>query len=68
MLHQKVVQQKVLLKQAKKAGAPIKNGLDMLIFQGLESLQIWTEGSFDSQDIFPELQKFLITMINERGV
>lgn len=31
-----------LLKEAKKAGAVIKNGLDMLIFQGVASMRIWT--------------------------
>lgn len=32
-----------LLLYAEKRGAKIQNGLDMLIFQGLESLRIWTE-------------------------
>ena len=30
------------LRQAESAGARIQNGLDMLIFQGLQSLRIWT--------------------------
>ncbi len=56
-----------LLKQAKQAGAPIKNGLDMLIFQGLESLQIWTGENFNTQDILPELRNFLIKRIEKDG-
>ena len=31
-----------LLQHAEKAGAEIQNGLNMLIFQGLQSLRIWT--------------------------
>lgn len=31
-----------LLSDAEKAGARIKNGVDMLIFQGVESMKIWT--------------------------
>ena len=31
-----------LLQTAERAGARTQNGLDMLIFQGLESLKIWT--------------------------
>ena len=54
-----------LLRQAKKAGAIIKNGLDMLIFQGLESLQIWTEEIINTQEILPELQQFLIKLIKK---
>ena len=30
------------LRHAEKAGAAIQNGLDMLIFQGLQSMRIWT--------------------------
>ena len=33
----------MLLQKAEKAGAVIKNGLDMLIFQGVASMQFWTD-------------------------
>lgn len=35
-----------LLRQAEKRGAGIQNGLDMLIFQGLESLRFWFDEQF----------------------
>ncbi len=35
-----------LLLEAENRGATIKNGLDMLIFQGLQSLRIWMDGDF----------------------
>jgi shikimate dehydrogenase len=56
-----------LLINARQAGAPIKNGLDMLIFQGLESLQIWTGENFNTQGILPELRNFLIKRIGDNG-
>ncbi len=34
------------LKKAREQGAEIQNGLDMLIFQGLESMRIWFETPF----------------------
>ena len=52
-----------LLINAEKSGALIKNGLDMLIYQGLESLQIWTNEKIDTKTILPELRNFLIKKI-----
>jgi len=37
----------LFLRQAERRGAVIQNGLDMLIFQGLESLRIWREENFE---------------------
>ncbi len=36
----------VFLREAKKNGAKVQNGLDMLIYQGLESLQIWMNETY----------------------
>jgi len=36
----------VFLREAKKKGAKVQNGLDMLIYQGLESLQIWMNETY----------------------
>ena len=52
-----------LLINAEKSGALIKNGLDMLIYQGLESLQIWTNEKIGTKTILPELRNFLIKKI-----
>ncbi|MFQ6090435.1 MAG: shikimate dehydrogenase [Candidatus Bipolaricaulia bacterium] len=47
-----------LLREAEARGAGIINGLDMLIYQGLESLEIWTGAEFD-RAIVPELRAHL---------
>lgn len=36
-----------LLAEAREKGAEVQNGLDMLIFQGLESLRIWMDDRFE---------------------
>jgi len=54
-----------LLKRAKAAGAHTINGLDMLIFQGLESLHIWTNLFIDAQRLLPELRKYLTRRLME---
>jgi shikimate dehydrogenase len=47
-----------LLGEAEACGAGAINGLDMLIYQGLESFEIWTGVKFD-QKIVPELKWYL---------
>jgi shikimate dehydrogenase len=52
-----------LLQKARNAGAYIMNGLDMLIYQGLESLKIWTGVEMVTENLVPELREFLIDRI-----
>ncbi len=47
------------LKSAQKAGAKTVDGLDMFIYQGVESLKIWTEGKVDINFNFKKLRTFL---------
>ena len=49
-----------LLKNAEKAGAHTISGLDMLIYQGLESLSIWTKQSLDIEKLFFEARQVLV--------
>lgn len=56
-----------LLKKARGAGANIINGLDMLIYQGLESLQIWTNLIFDEGRLLPELRSHLKRRLMENA-
>ncbi len=39
--------QTTLMKNAEKRGAVVQNGLDMLIFQGLQSLRIWMNEEYE---------------------
>lgn len=45
------------LKQAKKKGAKIINGLDMLIYQGMEAFKLWTGKKSDYKTIVDALKK-----------
>lgn len=47
------------LKLASDAGAKTKDGLDMLIIQGLESLKYWTGEEFDSGAMIDDLRRYL---------
>ncbi len=49
-----------LLKIAEKSGCHSLNGLDMLIYQGLESLKIWTGETLDDKKSIRKLRQFLI--------
>lgn len=48
-----------LLIQAEKAGATVMNGLDMLIYQGIAALEIWTGLKIDISSYFDEI-RFLL--------
>ncbi len=47
------------LKQAKKKGGKIINGLDMLIYQGMESFRIWTGRQSDYNTVKKAVNSFL---------
>ena len=51
-----------LLAEAEKQGAAIQNGLEMLIFQGLESLRIWMDNKdlILSKDALTELKQIMM--------
>lgn len=53
-----------LLKIAKTNGARTLNGLDMLIYQGIESLRIWTGLNIESNAMYDEVKQFLLNRIN----
>ncbi|MBL7092662.1 shikimate dehydrogenase [candidate division KSB1 bacterium] len=52
------------LQKARSAGAHIMNGLDMLIYQGIESLKIWTGVEIETEYLVPELREYLIKKIS----
>ena len=52
-----------LIKFGKKIGAVTMNGLDMLIFQGLASLDLWFGESLSNRVNFKDLKKYLETLI-----
>ncbi len=47
------------LKQAKKKGAKIINGLDMLIYQGMEAFKLWTKKESDYRTIINALKDYI---------
>lgn len=47
------------LKVASQAGAKVVGGMDMLILQGLRSLQLWTGAELDREEVLAELKKYL---------
>lgn len=47
------------LKVASQAGAKVVGGMEMLILQGLRSLQLWTGAELDREEILAELKKYL---------
>lgn len=53
-----------LLKNANEVGANTISGLDMLIYQGLESFQIWTGQTFDEEMLLPELRGCLLEKLH----
>lgn len=48
-----------LLQQAEKAGATVLNGLDMLIYQGVAALEIWSGLKIDISPYFEEIRILL---------
>ena len=48
-----------LLQSGKKRGALIVNGLDMFIYQGMASLDLWFGSSISTQVNFPKLKTYL---------
>ena len=50
-----------LIKAAKQKGAVVSNGLKMLLYQGLESLRIWTGKRFDANKLWKKLKTTLKT-------
>lgn len=54
-----------LLALARLQGIRIRNGLDMLIYQGIESLKIWTEKNIEVDSFLPELKKYLYSRIEK---
>ncbi|MBN2092386.1 shikimate dehydrogenase [candidate division KSB1 bacterium] len=48
-----------LLNQAEKTGATVMNGLDMLIYQGIAALEIWTGLKIDISSYFEEIKILL---------
>ncbi len=51
------------LRLAERAGAAVQNGLDMLIFQGLQSLRIWTD---EELQLTPGQLKHVRMIMNEQ--
>ena len=47
------------LRQAQKKGYRIHNGLDMLIYQGIDALKIWLEHSFNEKAFILQSKKVL---------
>ncbi|HDP99097.1 MAG TPA: hypothetical protein ENN22_07940, partial [bacterium] len=56
-----------LLRNAKAQGVRIKNGLEMLIYQGVESLKIWTGSDIDVHNYLEELKLILKQGIERDG-
>jgi len=53
-----------LLEKAERAGATVMNGLDMLIFQGIAALEIWTQQKISIEALLPELRAHLWAALN----
>ena len=54
----------LLLKRAEEAGCQTVNGLDMLIIQGMESLEWWLGREVGWQDMLDELRELLKAALN----
>ena len=54
------------LAKAKTKGATTMGGLDMLIFQGLQSLRIWMDGEFELEE--KPLQQVRKLLMTELGI
>ncbi|MFQ5706781.1 MAG: shikimate dehydrogenase [bacterium] len=55
------------LRAARELGAATVDGLEMLIFQGIEAMRIWTEMHFDHTDFFKELKALLTQELRSYG-
>ncbi|NOZ61578.1 MAG: shikimate dehydrogenase [Calditrichaeota bacterium] len=56
-----------LLSFARKQGVQIQNGLEMLIFQGIASLEIWLGKEIDVSNFFNNLKNKIIEALEENG-
>lgn len=55
-----------LLRQAREAGCKVENGLNMLIFQAVASLEIWFGRRLDfDADVFAELRDILVSALGK---
>ncbi len=48
------------LRSASAAGLAVMDGLDMLIFQGIAAMRIWSGREIDANSVYPHLRKLLI--------
>lgn len=55
------------LKTAREAGAKVVQGIDMLIFQGIEAMQLWTDGQIDAAALFEDIKSELINEMETHG-
>ncbi|MFQ6113948.1 MAG: shikimate dehydrogenase [bacterium] len=55
------------LKAAKSAGSKIIEGLDMLIYQGVEAMKIWTAMDIRVENFFDEIRSKLIQSLKHYG-
>lgn len=51
------------LRTAIAAGLPVLDGLDMLIFQGIAAMQIWSGRKIDAESVYPNLRKLLLEKV-----
>ncbi len=54
------------LQQAQAAGAATVDGLGMLIFQGVRSLEIWLEREFNTEEFYQPLRQHLVSILMDR--
>ena len=54
------------LQQAQAVGAATVDGLGMLIFQGVRSLEIWLEREFDTEEFYQPLRQHLVSILMDR--
>lgn len=55
------------LKKANMAGIKTIDGLDMLIYQGVESMQLWSGATIPIELFFKELKLYLLKKLDEYG-
>ncbi|HEX9653055.1 MAG TPA: shikimate dehydrogenase [bacterium] len=55
------------LRSAKAAGIKVMDGLDMLIFQGIAAMQIWTGRQVDPETVYGDLRNLLTERLNNYG-
>lgn len=55
------------LKRAMAAGARTRDGLDMLIFQGVRSLDLWLGTEIDARKMLPRIRKHLVSRMQQNA-